>query len=146
MQSPERRGPWLVVTVVCVLIALVAAIALVVLVVSEGVPEDVPLVGEDNDGDFERPEVEYVNVEDGDIVTPGQSIEVLASHARGVQSVRFAVSGSPDVLTATGGGNDAISVQFPFTIEEPGAYTLDVQAEAIDGTLSEPLLIEVIVE
>lgn len=147
--SDQRRGPWKWITLVCLLIAVAAAVVLSILILTdddEGIPDAVPVVGDDDDDEIARPDVEFTNLEDGDTIAVGEAVEVRASSPNGIETITFFVSGAAEMLTAAGGGNEEIEVEFPFTIEESGTYTLDVQATASDGTVSEPLRIDIVVE
>ena len=147
--SPPSRF-WLVVMIACLVIAVVSAVTLVVLLLTdddEGVPDAIPLVGDDDDGDFERPVLEFTELEDGDTVPlEPQGIEVRVTHPVGVESAQFYIEGTTQVFTATGGGSTDTTVQFPFVPEEPGEYTLVAEATAVDGTAAEPIDVTITVE
>jgi hypothetical protein len=136
--------------IACLVVAIVSAVTLVVLLLSdddEGVPDSIPLLGDDDDEDFERPLLEFTELQDGDTVPlEPQGIEVRATHPLGVDSVQFFIEGTTEIFTATGGGSTDTTVQFPFVPEEPGEYTLVVEATAVDGTAAEPIEVTVTVE
>lgn len=149
-ESAERpRNIWLFVMIACLIVAIVSAVTLVVLLLTdddEGIPDAIPLVGDDDDDEFERPVLEFTELEEGDTVpAEPQGIEVRATHPVGVDSVQFFVEGSPEVFTSTAAGNTDIVLQFPFVPESPGDYTFVVEATAVDGTAAEPIEITVTV-
>jgi hypothetical protein len=149
--TPARsRNLWFFVMIACLVVAIVSAATLVVLLLTdddEGVPDAIPIVGDDDDEDFERPVLEFTELEDGDTVPlEPQGIEVRVTHPLGVDSVQFYIEGTSQVLTATGGGSTDTTVQFPFVPEEPGEYTLVTEATAVDGTAAEPIDVTITVE
>ena len=147
--EPPRRI-WLFVMIACLIIAIVSAVTLVALLLTdddEGVPDAIPIVGDDDDPEFERPVLEFTELEDGDTVPlEPQGIEVRVTHPTGVDSVQFFIEGTTQIFTATAGGSTDTTVQFPFVPEETGDYTLVVEATAVDGTAAEPIDITVTVE
>jgi hypothetical protein len=148
--APGRsRLPWLVFMVVCIVAAIAAAATLVVLLLSdddEGIPDAIPVIGDD-DEDFDRPRVRFVELEDGDVLPLApQIIRVVAAHPEGVETVSFFIEGDDEVVTANTGGGTDNEVSFPFDPQEEGDYVLVTEATASDGTVSEPVEVEITVE
>ncbi|MEX2236494.1 MAG: hypothetical protein WEB00_02995 [Dehalococcoidia bacterium] len=151
--SSGRSLPWLVLMFICLAAAVAAAALLVSFVLTDDdddVVNALPIVGDDDDAaQFVRPEIEFVEIEDGDMLAAEpQVIEVHVSHPEGVAEVRFFVEGGTEVLNSqvSGSDGDAVTdtvVQFPFIPEETGEFVLVAEATATDGTVANPAEVSV---
>jgi hypothetical protein len=141
--APQPRRFWLFFMVACLALAAVAVAVLIGLIVTDG-----DLFGGDDDDDdtIVRPTVEFVDLEDGDLLPfADQTITVRVAHPDGVESARFFVRGRQQVFDADAGDAEETDVTFPFRPDATGEYTLVTEATAVDGTVSDQVEVTVTV-